>query len=201
MKRTVILPLLLAVAMTAAGCEEKEPDFTAESELPYGATMRENSSSYAVPMTYDRRFLEDEEVAAVASLLGAVQNKDADMYTAATPPGYAQYQLDEVYDYESMQELVDALHASVAKQSGEDFQFKMALINDLTASKESGGAADAMKLLDSLSGDTKFSDTVEMAYDLDVEWDLTYDNGGSFATAQSQHIYLFKTKDGCYCMM
>lgn len=197
---------LLAVLCTAAalmltGCGEKEPDFTKEAELPYGATMRSDKNSYAVPMTYDRRFLDEAQVAATADILAAIQNQDADLYLQSTPSYYADYQM-EVYECEEYPELLGHFHDYIAESSGEDFQFKMVLINDISDNRNAGGLSDAFTLLKELyDGEGSFEDSIVNAWDLTVEWDLTYDNAAKYAVIEEEHVYLFQTADGYFCVM
>lgn len=180
-----------------AGCSEKEPDFTKEEELPYGATMRSNKNSFAVPMTYDRRFLDEEQVAVVADLLGAVQNQDTALFEQTAPDFYVSYQRDEVYKLNSTEELLAMLHDRLAEAAGDDFQFSMVLITDISQDRDSGELADALVLFNSIyDGDSKFSDTLEEAWNLTVEWDFVYDNGKQYSVAEGEHMYLFRTADG-----
>ena len=118
-KRLTALTLaLLCAAPVLTGCGKKEESI-AEDEMPYGSTMREDKNTFAVPMTYDRRFLEEEQVAKVAELCAAVQNADSTLYESATFPFYAQYQMDQVYSLESMDALMDRLHSGLAAGTAE----------------------------------------------------------------------------------
>ncbi len=198
MKHTKIIATGLAViCCMLTGCSEKEPDFTKEEELPYGATMRSDKNSFAVPMTYDRRFLEEEQITIVADLLASVQNQDAALFEQTAPDFYINYQRDEVYKLDSTDALLDVIHGRLAEASGEDFQFKMVLITDISQDMDSGNLADALVLFNSIyDGDGKFSDTVEEAWDLTVEWDFVYDDGTQYSVAEGEHMYLFRTADG-----
>lgn len=195
-----ITALSLAALFMLAGCGKKEPDFTQEEELPYGATMRSDKTSYAVPMTYDRRFLDDTQVAAVADILCAVQNQDADMYLNCTPDFYAAYQL-EVYGAADYTALLGSLHTTVAESTGEDFTFNMVLINEISTNQNAGNLAEAMILLDNLDEEGSFTSGIQNAWDLTVEWDLSYHNGESYTVINERHIYLFQTAEKCFCLM
>lgn len=181
-----------------SGCgEEPIPDFTQEENLPYGATMRSDKNSFGVPMTYDRRFLEEEQVAVVADLLASVQNQDTALFEQTAPDFYVRYQRDEVYKLESTEALLGVIHDRLAEASGEDFQFSMVLITDISQDQDSGNLADALVLFNSIyDGDGKFSDTLEEAWELTVEWDFTYDNGTQYSVSEGEHMYLFHTTNG-----
>ena len=202
-KRYRITALLLAaLCLPLAGCS-REPDFEKESELPYGATMREDKVSFAIPMTYDRRFIDDPQVTAVADFLASIQNADGDLYRSSTFDYYADYQVNEVYSYKTAQELVQALHDSVASYSGDDFTFNMVLINDFTTDRDTTNLSDAFGLLDGIAPEStpKPSETIEEAWDLTVEWDIAYNGGESYYVVEEQHVLLFKDGDKYLCMM
>lgn len=199
-KRSAIL--CTAMLMLLSGCmsDPERPTYT-EDELPYGATMRENKTSYAVPMTYDRRFIEEAQVEAVANALGSIQNQDADKYESMTPAYYTAY-LKEVYGCGETDALLAELHTYIAASSGEDFQFNMVLINGVSTNRNAGGLADAFTLLEGIyDGEGSFSDSIVNAWDFTVEWDLSYDEGKQFSVVEEAHIYLFQTADSYFCVM
>lgn len=196
-----ITALCAALPLLLAGCGEKEPDFTKEAELPYGATMRSDKNSYAVPITYDRRFFDETQVAKVANILASVQNLDAALYESSTPVYYYSYQ-KEAYGCSETTELLENFHAVLAESSGEDFTFNMVLINEISTDLGAGGLAECVALLDVLyDGEGSFVNTVENAWDLTVEWDLAYDGGTQYSVISEEHVYLFQTGDGCFCVM
>lgn len=185
------------------GCAGSQQEVTmTEDELPYGATMRENSTSFAVPMAYDRRFVSEEQVAVVADYFAAIQNQDAELYLASALPLYTEYQIDEVYSYQDAGELVTALHQGIAGQTGEDFQFNMILINEFMQDTSFGGLEAMLDLLDHISdSDQKFSEQLQGAWALELEWNLLYDNQSNSGIVDSQWVYLFQIDDQYYCCM
>ena len=198
MKRTALL--CAAVLLVCTGCSEKaQIDYT-EEELPYGATMR-SSSSFAVPMTYDRRFLNEEQVGAVANFFGAIQNCDAELYQSSTFDYYISYQMQDAYGKETPEELIQAIHDNVASRYSDDFTFKMILINELDQNRSAGALSQGLDFMRQLSGDDKFADTVEEAYDLALEWDVIYDGGAKYEVAENQHILLLRVDGKYYCVM
>lgn len=196
-----IAALCGAAMLLLAGCGEKEPDFSKESELPYGATMRSDQEGYSVPMTWDRRFVETEQVAAVADFMAALQSQDAAGYKRITPAGYADYQM-EVYELTDTDALMERLHSVFAAASGDDYQYTMVLINGMNGDKGSTGLSNALALMEGIyQGEESFAVGVQGAWDFTVELDMSYDNGSSYAVLDEQHVYVFRTADGCYCMM
>ena len=56
-------------------------------DLEYGATMRDDTSR-AVPLEYDKRFLEDGELDALANYYGSIQNEDVALFQSCTVSEY-----------------------------------------------------------------------------------------------------------------
>ena len=202
-KITALFLMALVLVPSFAGCG-KEPtpeEFEMNEEnLPYGATMKSNKTSYAVPVTYDRRFVTEEQISAVADLCGAIQNQDSELYQKITPEGYADYQVNEVYSYESANELIQALHTSVANNTGEDFKFSMVLANGISEDRHGNGLMEAIALMDNLT-ENQFSPSLLGAWDFTLEWDFTYENDTKSTVIDEQHIYVFQTENGYYAMM
>lgn len=199
----LLLALCCAVLMlTGCGKTSGSQQNIAEEDLPYGSTMREDKKSFAVPVTYDRRFLEDEQVAKVADLVASVQNCDAALYQASTFPFYAQYQLSDVYGLGSMDALIRRLHETIGNKIEDDYQFNMVLINDIATNTEAGDLYTICQMLSSVyDGEGEFMDTVEQAYDLTVEWNIGYNENTQYAVVNDQHIFLFQTAEGWFCIM
>ncbi|MEE5991922.1 MAG: hypothetical protein V3G42_01630 [Oscillospiraceae bacterium] len=197
-----LMAVMLVPCMT--GCK-KEPTTLEEFELgeedlPYGATMKSNKTSYAVPVTYDRRFVTEEQVSAVADLCASIQNQDGELYQKITPEGYADYQINEVYSYASADEMMQALHTSVANNTGEDFKFSMVMVNGISDNRELGGLMEAIALMDNLT-ENAFSPSLLGAWDFTLEWDFTYDEDAKSTIVDEQHIFVFQTENGYYAMM
>ena len=57
-------------------------------------------------------------------------------------------------------------------------------------------------LLDGIyEGDGNFSDTVTSAWDLNVELDVMYDGDAKYTAITEQHVFLFQTADGIFCIV
>lgn len=206
-KEGIVLKKLLAVfllfSFVLTGCEtqKEKMDYT-EEELPYGATMKSDKKSYAVPMTWDRRFLEEGQIKAVADYLCAIQNADGELYDSVALPLYTQYQITEVYDnYDTTQQLVTGLHEGLVGSMADDFAFDMVLVNGISDDRKKGGLEAIFTILDGISEDGKFSDTVQNAWSLNLEWEFSYNAGKNAGTAEEQYLYLFQIDDKYYCCM
>jgi hypothetical protein len=204
-KRIAALALALLCAvpvMTACGNGSKERPTISEEDMPYGATMREDSKSFAIPMTYDRRFLEQDEIAKAADMFAAIQNSDAALYQASTFPFYTKYQQEQVYKLDSADALVSHVHSMIAEKSAEDFQYNMVLITGIATNTQAGTLSSVVDMLEAAyDGDGAFLDTVEKSYDMTVEWNLKYNNGADSSVITDQHIFLFKTADGWFAVV
>lgn len=201
--------LMLVISLSAGftGCTNQKQEINmTEEELPYGATMRSDKNSFAVPMTYDRRFISEEQIAVVADYFAAIQNQDTELYLASALPVYTDYQIQEVYSYQEVGELVAGLHEGIAGQTGDDFVFSMILVNAFSQDTTFGGLEAILDLLDHLedpdaeSGE-KFSERMQGAWALELEWNLLYDQQSSSGTVESQWVYLFQIDGQYYCCM
>ncbi|MDE6656989.1 MAG: hypothetical protein K2J88_00195 [Oscillospiraceae bacterium] len=202
MKLILKITALAMATMLFTGCSQKQDVNMTEDELPYGSTMRENKTSFAVPMTYDRRFVEEEQVIAVANYFASIQNQDVDLYLENALPVYTEYQVNQVYSYQDTSQLVENLHQGIVNQTGEDFEFQMILINEFAQDRNFGGLEAMLDLLDNISdSDIKFSEQIQGAWALELELNFLYNKKASFGTVDSQWVYLFKLDDKYYCCM
>ena len=204
LKRTAVLALALLCAvpvMTGCGANAKRNQNIAEEDMPYGATMRENKTAFAVPVGYDRRFLEEEQVSKVTDLFAAIQNQDAELYARTTFPFYMSYQKEQVYALDSEEALLEKLHSIIETGTAEDFYFTMVNISDLAANPDAGELHEVIEMLDKADGEGNFKDTVQKSYDLTVEWSVRYNKDTEYKMASDQHVYLFQTADGWFALM
>ncbi len=199
MKKLICL-LLACLLLTGCATQKQKMNYT-EEELPYGATMKSDKNSYAVPITWDRRFLTEEQISAAANYIAAIQNNDPALYASAALPLYTEYQIQEVYDYQNIEELVNALHEGLTGQLADDFKFDMVLVNEISLDRSSGGLQGMLKLLDGISQDGKFSDKIQNACALTLEWEFSYNNGEGNGYTENQYLYLFQIDDQYYCCM
>lgn len=196
-----LLCLLLACLMLTGCASQKQKTSYTEEELPYGATMKSDKNSYTVPMTWDRRFFEPEQISAVADYLGAIEQNNPELYASVALPLYTDYQVNEVYDYQNVEELVNALHEGLLGQLADDFRMDMILVNEISDDRNSGGLQAMLKLLDGISEEKPFSETIQNAWSLNLEWEFSYNNGEGSGRTENQYLYLFQIDDKYYCCM
>ncbi len=191
----------LGFSMVACGQEDNIMSDVAEEDLDYGATMREAKSIYAVPVTYDRRYLDEEMLTVICNFMASIQNADAELYVASTLDFYAAYQLSDVYSesYSTMEEIAQALHDSIGDNTAEDFTFSMITISDFTTERIVSGIDTMIEILDNLNGDDDFSETVDQAWAVTMEWMLSYDD--TTTIVDDQILFLLLIDGEYYCVM
>lgn len=197
----LVMAAILGTVMFT-GCSSNETTIE-EEDLPYGATMREARTTYALPISYDRRFVNDEQLAALTDYLSAVQNCDGTLYRESTLDFYADYQLNEVYagQYEDMDAMMTALHASVAEATAEDFTYAMITIDDFSQERVTTGLGTMIEVLTDISGDEAFTQSVDNCWAVNMQWMLVYNGGASNVIINDQYVYMFEIDGAYYCVM
>lgn len=191
----------LVMAVTLTGCMSNGPS-VAEEDLPYGATMRESKTTFALPVSYDRRFLNDAQITAITDYLSSIQNCDGEAYANNTIDFYADYQLNEVYQdtYETFDEMLTDMHTSIANSTADDFQFNMITVTGFSQERVSSGMNTMIELLADISGNAEFEQTLTNCWTVRMDWMIRY-NGSSTAIVEDRLIYLFEIEGEYYCVM
>ena len=90
-RRILVCATAAALLCTGfAGCSDSNSSDSesgvniAMEDLEYGATMRDDDSR-AVPLEYDKRFLEDGELDALANYYASIQNEDVELFQSWNP--------------------------------------------------------------------------------------------------------------------
>lgn len=201
-KTTALLSVLVLGASLLTGCGSNGPTIK-EEELPYGATMREDKSTHALPISYDRRFMNEEQAAVLTDYLYAVQTCDGESYGKNTIDFYADYQLNEVYagQYADLDGMVTALHASMAEATAEDFTYAMITVDNFTQERSVSGLGTMLEVLTKLSGDENFTESVTDCWAVEMQWLIVYNNGASNVVVNEQYVYMFEIGGKYYCVM
>ncbi len=169
---------ILAISITAllgCSCYGCGSDNTAEEsttstgqnvameDLDYGSTMREDDDVYAVPLYYDKRYLEEEELTVLANYFLAIQNQDVSLLEEVTLDFYMESLYENAYggllddsayvtqQYSRFQELVD---------TEEDIQFSMITVDNVLYQEDAGSEIDyVVEMFNELNDDDSFCDT------------------------------------------
>ena len=67
--------------------------------------------------------------------------------------------------------------------------------------RNSGGLSAMIDLLDKISKEQKFSETIQNAWSLQLEWQFSYNNNQGSGRAENQYLYLFQIDNQYYCCM
>ena len=127
-----------------AGCSDSNSSDSesgvniAMEDLEYGATMRDDDSR-AVPLEYDKRFLEDGELDALANYYASIQNEDVELFQSCTVEKY----MESLYENAYGGLLDDNAYVTQQKESYEkqlsgDIHFSQILVNDCLKQDETG---------------------------------------------------------------
>lgn len=181
MKKTGIMccAVLLAGCMLCSCGEQSSSDVTTiESEdLPYGATITYNPAA-AVPMQYDKRFIDEKLQDTIAAYYYAVQTNDAEKFSAALFPLYHEYELEILYEGQVTDaEIVEASHTALKERCGGDFAFSLIDVTDVIVKDDVSTYRDALKgMLDDLAEEADMEPVSEKTaafYEMTVKRYLT----------------------------
>lgn len=95
-----ILYALTAAALLAGmltGCGENEAESIAEENLPYGATLITDTEKGEVPITYDRRFFDADEIQTLSSYFYALESQNVELLEETTLDLYIDFIVDAMY--------------------------------------------------------------------------------------------------------
>ena len=146
-----------------AGCSDSNSSDSesgvniAMEDLEYGATMRDDDSR-AVPLEYDKRFLEDGELDALANYYASIQNEDVELFQSCTVEKY----MESLYENAYGGLLDDNAYVTQQKESYEkqlscDIHFSQILVNDCLKQDETGSNAEYLTgMLNELNEDSNY---------------------------------------------
>ena len=95
-----ILYALTAAALLAGmltGCGQNETKSIAEENLPYGATLITDTEKGEVPITYDRRFFDADEIQTLSSYFYALESQNVELLEETTLDLYIDFIVDAMY--------------------------------------------------------------------------------------------------------
>ena len=102
-RRILVCATAAALLCTGfAGCSDSNSSDSesgvniAMEDLEYGATMRDDDSR-AVPLEYDKGFLEDGELDALANYYASIQNEDVELFQSCTVEKYMESLYENAY--------------------------------------------------------------------------------------------------------
>lgn len=202
-----ILALGLAAALMCAcfGCSAQSGSETSDmpgediamEDLEYGATLRD-STDYAIPVEYDKRFLEDDELKVLTDYYAAIQNEDQTLFSSCVLNFYMESLYQNAYGgllddnaYLAQQ------HEKFQEQIDGEFTFAKISVNDCKKQDDAGSGIEYLiEMFNELNGDESYCDThLQSCKALTVQPMLT--NGENTAACDEAPVFLVNL-DGTY---
>ena len=97
-----------------------------ENDLPFGATTTDlytDTDNVPVSITYDNRFMTEEQARKISDYIYAVNTKDEALLTEAGYKPYIELIMSD-YDCTSVKEYLDSRYDAIKAAAGGDFQFQ-----------------------------------------------------------------------------
>ena len=160
--------------------------------------MRDDDSR-AVPLEYDKRFLEDGELDALANYYASIQNEDVELFQSCTVEKY----MESLYENAYGGLLDDNAYVTQQKESYEkqlsgDIHFSQILVNDCLKQDETGSNAEYLTgMLNELNEDSNYcTDHMESCKTLTVQPVLT--NGTDTVYCDEVTVFLIELDNQYY---
>lgn len=188
--------LMLTCVLT--GCSE-EAENVAEEDLPYGATMITDSENGEVPITYDRRFFETDEIKTLSSYFYALESKDEELLDATTLDLYTDFVVKAMYQgYAGFDGLLTQMSGTFEVEENVPYTIKDVEItayytieNDANTDLE-----NLYNMLGELSGEENYSQRIG-AGGKSITYTIITESDGETKTLEDQMLFLIQV-DGEY---
>lgn len=193
--------LLIAAAMLCtalAGCGEKEGEDVAEADLPYGATMLTDTESGEVPITYDRRFISQDEAVALSGFFTALETRDEELLEEYTLDLYTDFVLEAIYqDILGMDALVADMSSNFSADGKSAYEIKEVEIDSFYTNddEESTDLANLYNMLSELSEEENYISRITDGKF--ITYTIRTDTDGEISTFTDQNLFLIQV-DGKY---
>ena len=199
-----LLALLLCVVCLAGmlgGCKGDSSSSASEvtvdmEDLKYGATMKDDTETYALPISYDKRFLSEDQLTAITKYYNAILTQDKDAYCAVTVDFYIAYWRDTVYSgVMSTSQLIHRQYRDWEEMTADGCTISMITVDHYISETDSTSNLDQLyTMLNEISGED-FRSTIQDGCYLELSLDLTAD--GKTSTIEAG-LYLIETADGWF---
>ena len=213
MKRKLIAlaGVLLFAACPLTACEKPHKSENAglnmtEDDMPYGSTLVKNTE-LAVPMQYDRRFIDDDLAKTVAAYYHAIQEQDDAEFAGVLFPLYHTYEMETFYEGKYTDaDILKNTHEGMQSIHGADFDFALIDILDLVKRQGVSNDLDSLAvMLNQLAADqndTSFSEDMQSLIELQIDRYLCDRGAGIKKETDSviadEKLYAVKYKDQWY---
>ncbi|MBQ8515672.1 MAG: hypothetical protein IJ496_09775 [Ruminococcus sp.] len=193
--------LMLAGVMLASmltGCSE-EAENVAEEDLPYGATMITSSTENGAPVTYDRRFFDEEEIQTLSSYFYALETQDAELLDETTLDVYTDFVVEALYQgLAGFDGLLTQMSGTFAVEENVPYTIKDVEITAYYTIEEDANTdlENLYNMLSELSGEENYAQRIG-AGGKSITYTIITESDGEAKTMKDQMLFLIQV-DGQY---
>ncbi len=193
------LVLCGALVLTMTACSSNKPEDVAEAELPYGATLITDSEKGEVPITYDRRFFNEDEITTLSSYFYALESMDEALLDETTLDLYTDFVVDAMYQgLIGFDGLLTQMNGSFAVAENVPYTITEVEITDYFTIEEHANTdlENLYNMLDELDGEENFYSHIsgEGKY---LTYTIKTESNGESKVFTDQRLFLIQV-DGAY---
>ncbi|NLK70403.1 MAG: hypothetical protein GX286_03040 [Clostridiales bacterium] len=173
------------------------------SDLPYGSTMVNDNKNYKIPILYDKRFLEANQLKAVTDYYYSIQAKDLALYEATMIPIFSEFiKANSSTGEADAKYILENAHSTLNAMIGENFKIKSCEITAITTEKVISGIDTVLEKMNLVSKEidgTRISDKIKKGYAVTVSF--TVQSGEKSTIISDDILYLFEMDDKIYVLI
>lgn len=207
-----ILALTLCGAMllpcTACGKEEASTpsddvsDYDFHNDGAYGTVESVDNTSYSLPITYDKNFLDEAELQQITDYFYAVQTQDKDLFDSVTEPSYIDFLLETAYsdllNTDAYLAQLNEAFLDALPDGTESFSFSMIEVTNCTEGEGADSQYDSIvDMYDDFNGEGWTEEHLSSCKTLTVVATMT-DDGTNYLDSQEMTVILINLDDTLY---
>ena len=169
--------LLAACLLTACGGSSDDDNIIHEKDLPYGATLVEDKTTYSIPVEYDRRFVPVKALETAVRYYQTIQDRDAAAFEALQFPLWHDYYLKDVLGGEFTDAaILENTCKELDEYVGGEFAFSQIAVTGFITDNVNEVTQNTVALMDKMAeekGKTKVSEGITEFYEMTITRYLT----------------------------
>lgn len=193
---------MLAIFFSGCSKEESSRENVKMTDLPYGSTMVDDNKNYKIPILYDKRFLEANQLEAITNYYYAVQENDLELYNSTMIPIFSDYiKANSSTGEADSKYMLENAHSTINVMIGGNFEIKSCEVTGITSEHVTSGIDTLLEKMDLVSekiDGTKISDKVTKAYAITLNF--TVKSGENSAIIPDDILFLFEIDNKFYVM-
>lgn len=193
---------MLAIFFSGCSKEESSRENVKMTDLPYGSTMVDDNKNYKIPILYDKRFLEANQLEAITNYYYAVQENDLELYNSTMIPIFSDYiKANSSTGEADSKYMLENAHSTINVMIGGNFEIKSCEVTGITPEHVTSGIDTLLEKMDLVSekiDGTKISDKVTKAYAITLNF--TVKSGENSAIIPDDILFLFEIDNKFYVM-